>query len=77
MAAAKRTEGMLATDDGDARRSAQRNKVVVTGTVGILRLAVEQGLLTEPEANDLLEGLIEMGYFSPIARVFDAPNRKV
>jgi predicted nucleic acid-binding protein len=73
LAAAKRNQGVLATDDGDARRVSQRKQVTVTGTVGILRLAVERGLLAEAEANGLLTAMVRNGYFSPVASVLDRP----
>ena len=74
LAAALRTQGLLVTDEGDARRVARQRRLTVSGTVGILRLKVESGYLTEAEANDLLNTMIRDGYFSPVARVFDGPS---
>lgn len=71
IAAARRTQGMLVTDDGDARRSARRRHMIVSGTVGILRLSVENSYLREDEAIALLDEMIRAGYFSPVVRVFD------
>ena len=45
----------------------------VTGTIGILKLATERGLLTLEEANILLGEMIRGGYHSPYERLEDVP----
>lgn len=66
--AASRNNGVMATDDRDARRIA-RNKenLKVTGSVGILLRSISQNLKTVQEADRLHETMIQnANYFSPI-----------
>ncbi|NOZ59402.1 MAG: DUF3368 domain-containing protein [Euryarchaeota archaeon] len=56
----------LLTDDIDARRFAQRHGIPVSGTVGVLAAAVEEGIITLEEGNKLLSEMIEKGYYSPV-----------
>jgi predicted nucleic acid-binding protein len=65
LAAAVRRQGLLATDDLDARRIAQQQNVPLTGTLGILVLCVRRGYLSREEANGLLAEMIALGYYSP------------
>jgi predicted nucleic acid-binding protein len=59
-------QGLLATDDRDARRIARQQNVPLTGTVGILTLCVRRGYLSREEANGLLAEMIASGYYSPV-----------
>ena len=54
------------TDDLDARKTAQQMGISISGTLGILYLAVEQELLTLTQADALLSQMITAGYRSPI-----------
>ena len=65
LAVAVRRRGLLASDDLDARRTAQRQGVPLTGTIGILSLCVRRGYLSREEANRLLAEMIALGYHSP------------
>ncbi len=58
-------QGLLATDDLDARRIARQRKVPLTGTIGILILCLRRGYLSRGEANGLLAEMIALGYYSP------------
>jgi predicted nucleic acid-binding protein len=58
--------GLFASDDLDARRMAQSYGIPVTGTIGILLLAIRQGALTLAAGNELLKQLIEVGYHPPV-----------
>ena len=69
IAAAVQRGALLATDDAAARRIARQQGVVVTGTLGLLALAVRQNLLTLPEANDLLSKMVAQGYRSPLEKL--------
>jgi predicted nucleic acid-binding protein len=60
-----RRQGLLATDDLDARRIAQQQNVPLTGTIGILILCVRRGCLSREEADGLLAEMIALGYYSP------------
>lgn len=53
------------TDDMDARKYAQMIGVPVSGTIGVLLIAVNKEILTLEEGNRLLLEMIEKGYYSP------------
>jgi predicted nucleic acid-binding protein len=69
IAAAHRRQGVVVTDDLAARRTCADMRVAVTGTIGILRAAVGDGDLVLTDANDLLRGMIEAGFYSPVVRI--------
>ncbi|MGD8472949.1 MAG: DUF3368 domain-containing protein [Anaerolineae bacterium] len=56
---------MVLTDDRAARRRLRREELSFTGTLGILKLAIEEALLSIEEGNDLLRQMIAAGYHSP------------
>jgi len=58
--------GLFASDDADARAAARQLGVPVTGTLGILALAVRRELLTLAQANALLADMVAAGYRSPM-----------
>jgi len=57
---------MLLTDDRDARAAALQLGIRVSGSLGILVLAIERGLCTLPQANAWLQAMIQQGYYSPV-----------
>ena len=65
LAAAVYRQGLLASDDLDARRIARQQSVPLTGTIGILALCVRRGNLSLEKANGLLNEMIASGYYSP------------
>ena len=66
--AVARTEGhRVFTDDRDARRFAMQLQVPISGTLGILVLAVDKGILTLEEGDHYLGHMIEAGYRAPFA----------
>jgi predicted nucleic acid-binding protein len=69
LAVAHSRGGLLVSDDADARDVAKRLGVVVSGTLGVLVLAVRRSLLTLAEANELLGDMIDAGYRSPMTRL--------
>ncbi len=73
LAIAVHRKGMLACDDAEARREAQRFGLPITGSIGILVLNVRQGRLTRSEADALLEEMIALGYRSPVPTLDDLP----
>lgn len=75
LAIAKQRQWVLATDDRKARQFATAMAVQVTGTIGLLVAAVERGIASLEEANDLLHALSDFGYFSPIAKLDDLIER--
>lgn len=60
---------LLATDDYDARKYAQRARLTVVGTIGILISTVQKGFIHLDEAQKLLDRMIAAGYRSPITRL--------
>lgn len=71
LAVAHSRDGLLVSDDADARGAAKRLGIVVSGTLGVLVLAVRRSLLTLAEANELLGNMIDAGYRSPMTRLDD------
>jgi len=67
LAVALHRQGLLVSDDLDARRAAREHGIPKTGTVGILVLYVRRGYLSREEANALLTEMIALGYRSPVA----------
>lgn len=56
----------LLTDDRLARREARRLGVPLSGTIGALVSLMDDGHLTVPAANQLLQQMIAVGYRSPL-----------
>jgi len=63
---AKHRHGLFMTDDRKARQVALELGIKITGTLGILVVAVERRKITLEEANRLLAAMIENGYRSPV-----------
>ena len=61
--------GLFVSDDLDARLSAQRIGLRITGTLGVLALSVKRKLLSRKAANDTLTTMIASGYRSPLDRI--------
>jgi predicted nucleic acid-binding protein len=59
-------QGLLITDDLDARNVAQQYGVPITGTIGILVLCVKRGCVSPDQANALLAEMVASGYRSPV-----------
>lgn len=53
------------TDDRDARKNAQRRGVPVSGTIGILIIAIKKSIISLENGNRILFKMIENGYYSP------------
>ena len=66
IAVAKNCDGLFVTDDRKARQVAVEMGLKVTGTLGILVVAVERQFIKFSEAESLLAQMIEYGYRSPI-----------
>lgn len=66
IAIAHKRNGAFASDDADARVIASRLGIPVTGTLGILVLAIKQEHLSTCNGNNMLRDLIRAGYRSPI-----------
>ncbi len=66
---AKSRGGLVVTDDMTARQCCTENGVECTGTIGILKACVLDGTISPREADEILQTMIEAGYFSPVSRV--------
>jgi predicted nucleic acid-binding protein len=66
LAVAVHRQGLLVSDDLDARRAAREHNVPTTGTLGILIRCVQLGHLERAHADDLLAEMIALGYRSPV-----------
>jgi predicted nucleic acid-binding protein len=60
---------VIFTDDRDARRYARRQKLRVSGTLGVLLLLVERKHLTVAEADACLREMIAHDYRSPVTSI--------
>ncbi len=72
LAVAHLRNGLLVTDDRNARVLTRRLGVVVTGTIGILVRLVRDEHLTQGAADELLGAMIEAGFRSPVLRLAEA-----
>ena len=66
LAVAVHRQGLVVSDDLDARRTAQRYDIPTTGTVGILTRCMQRGYLARDQANHLLAEMIALGVRSPV-----------
>jgi predicted nucleic acid-binding protein len=69
LAIASGRHGLFVSDDLDARTTALRLGLRVTGTLGVLALSVKRKLLSRQAANDALTAMIASGYRSPLDRL--------
>jgi predicted nucleic acid-binding protein len=66
LAVALHRQGLLVSDDLDARNTARRHGIPTTGTVGILVLCVRRGYLSRDHGDALLAEMRALGYRSPV-----------
>jgi predicted nucleic acid-binding protein len=71
LAVAEVAEGMVVTDDGDARTTAEQRGVGLTGSIGLLVRFVENDQLTAETADVYLKRWIDEAGFRSPAREFD------
>ena len=72
LAVAEDADGMIVTDDGDARTIAKQRGVRLTGSIGLLVRFVEDGRITAETADGYLKRWIDEAGFRSPARDFDA-----
>jgi predicted nucleic acid-binding protein len=65
---------LILTDDLQARRMARRLGLDVTGTIGILGLLVEKGILDIADGDRFLDQMISAGYHSPCTSLTELPH---
>lgn len=61
----------MLTDDLDARKYAQKFGIPVSGTIGVLVLALDKEVITKKYGNYLLSEMIKMGFYSPVESLDD------
>lgn len=66
IALAQSREGIIVTDDRDARNVARKMNVSISGTLGALNNLVEQQALSISEADEALRLMRLQGYRSPV-----------
>lgn len=66
IAIAKERSILFASDDRKARRVALEQGVKITGTLGMLKLALDMDKITLQEGDRILSKMIQGGYHSPI-----------
>lgn len=71
LAVAEVTGGMIVTDDGDARTTANQRHVELTGSIGLLVRFVEDGHISSDTADECLKRWIDEAGFRSPARDFD------
>ncbi len=69
LAVARARGWRFATDDWDARRTAQRLGIPITGTIGVLVILVKDRKLTPEQADGFLTQMIAAGFHTPITSV--------
>ncbi|ESS09222.1 MAG: putative nucleic acid-binding protein, contains PIN domain protein [uncultured archaeon A07HN63] len=70
LAVAEATDGLLVTDDGDARTTATERGVALTGSIGLLVRFVDSDDITAATADDYLKRWIDDAGFRSPARDF-------
>ncbi|MFC6614846.1 twitching motility protein PilT [Halopenitus salinus] len=71
LAVAEVSDGLIVTDDGDARATANQRQVDLTGSIGLLVRFVEDGHLSPDTADEYLTRWIDEAGFRSPARDFD------
>ena len=74
IAVAKIRGWALACDDKAARREAGLIGVKLTGTMGILKRAVRQGLVSPGDGDRRLEAMRAHGYYASVKSLRDIPD---
>ncbi len=74
LALALERRAVFLSDDFAARRLAISYGVIVSGTIGVLRVAVERDFLRLSEADKVLRQMIARGYRSPIQSLRELPD---
>jgi predicted nucleic acid-binding protein len=69
IAIAKERAMVFACDDRLARKEADLQGVKLTGTIGILIKAVNISALGAKDADDILQKMVEKGFYSPVDRL--------
>ena len=69
IAFAKHQSAIVATDDRAARNQCLQMKIPTTGTIGILKASVLDGIIEPNTADDILSRMISAGFYSPVQKI--------
>jgi len=62
---------IVVTDDRTARKQCTQMSILFTGTVGILKASLLDGLITLVQADEILDKMVRAGFYSPVRRIAD------
>jgi predicted nucleic acid-binding protein len=71
IASAKEQAAIVVTDDRSARKQCSMMKILVTGTVGILKASALDGHISLAQADESLRKMIKAGFYSPVRSIVD------
>ena len=71
IAAAAESGAIVVTDDRTARNFCKERTIPVSGTIGILKAACLDGILSIGQADCMLEQMISSGFYSPVQKITD------
>ena len=71
---AKSRKYLFLTDDRLARNYCKQNQIQFSGTIGCLILSVQKKILDLTKANEILQCLIQNGFYSPVSKLDDFIN---
>ena len=71
IAIADNRNATMVSDDRAARSQCIQINIPITGTIGILKASVIDGLLTTAKADEILQKMIEKGFYSSVRSMAD------
>jgi len=71
IAFARGNQAIVVTDDRKAREQCANRKIPFTGTIGILKAAVQDEALNLEQADEILAKMIYSGFYSPVKSITD------
>lgn len=71
IAAAEQRKGIVVTDDRLARNICKERIIPLTGTIGILKSAYLDSVISLDEADGMLHKMVECGFYSPVQKISD------
>jgi len=71
IAVADQRKAIIVSDDRAARNQCMRMEIPITGTIGILKAVVTEGVVSSTDADVILQKMIAMGFYSPVTSIGD------
>lgn len=75
LAVALSRSGTIMTDDLGARIKANRYGVPITGTLGVLKILIDDAYMTVASADEFMAGMIAQGFHSPVKSLSEIHRR--